>query len=162
MNLPVQKNGAQMLRTLRLVADQVCESPAPTPILDTPEDIVKNMADVWDAFPEKEQVWVVFLNLKNRVIGRQLLSVGTDRQCLLTPRDVLRSVLLAGASSFIVMHNHPSGDPAPSSADRRATSEIRSAAEVIGVTFLDHLIVGNAAHDPCGLGYFTFKGAGVL
>jgi DNA repair protein RadC len=156
----VRQRGAYMVRNLRLVADVVCEAPAEC--LDAPEDMVRYMADAWYGFPEREQCWLVFLNGRNRPIGRHLLTVGTDRQCLVAPRDVLRSVLLAGAQGFVVLHNHPSGDPQPSAADVAVTRSIRAAAEVVDVRLHDHVVVGEPRHDPLGLGYYSFRRGGLL
>ena len=156
----VRQRGAYMVRNLRLVSEVVCEAPCET--MDSPSDIVRFMADAWAGFPEQEQVWIVFLNTRNRPLGRELLTVGTDRQCLVSAREVLRSVLLAGAQAFVLLHNHPSGDPAPSAADVAITRSIRAAAEVVDVRFHDHVIVGEARHDPVGLGYFSFRVSGLL
>lgn len=66
---------------------------------------------------------------------------GTVNSTRLQPRDVFTPALLVNAASFILAHNHPSGDPSPSSADRLVTAQIRSTAEMLGITMLDHLIV---------------------
>ena len=155
-----RRRGAFMVRNLRMVSDVVCESPVN--LVETPDEAVAFMADAWGQFPEREQVWIIFLNARNRPLGRQLLTVGTDRQCLVTARDVLRSVLLAGAAGFILLHNHPSGDPSPSSADSAITRQIRSAAEAVDVRFFDHVIVGDPRFCPLGVGYFSFRRSGML
>ena len=77
------------------------------------------------------------------------------------PRDVLRPALLHSAWGFILVHNHPSGDPSPSDADLRMTRRVREAAEVVGIQFVDHLIIGAPSESrPCP--YFSFKEAGIL
>lgn len=156
----VRQRGSFMVRNLRMVSDVVCE--APSEILSTPEDTVRFMQDAWDGFCEKEQVWVVFLNNRNRPLGRQLLTVGTDNKCLISSRDVLRSVLIAGAASFVVLHNHPSGDPAPSAADTAVTRQLRAAAEVVDVRFHDHIVVGDLRADPSAKGFFSYRLSGML
>jgi DNA repair protein RadC len=77
------------------------------------------------------------------------------------PRDVLRPALVHAAWGFILVHNHPSGDPTPSDADFRMTRRIREAADVIGIKFLDHVIIG-CHSDTRALPYFSFREAGVL
>ncbi|HEX4579929.1 MAG TPA: JAB domain-containing protein [Candidatus Dormibacteraeota bacterium] len=94
----------------------------------------------------REQVWVLMLDARHRPIGRETVAVGGVNSSRLTPRDVLAPVLLAGAASFVVAHNHPSGDPSPSRADRVVTEALRSAAALIGVPMLDHIVVSARAH----------------
>jgi len=60
------------------------------------------------------------------------------------------------------VHNHPSGDPAPSAADVQVTRQLRDAAKAIDIELLDHVIIGRAGVDPTGLGYFSFRSAGIL
>ena len=67
-----------------------------------------------------------------------------------------------GASGFVLVHNHPSGDPSPSQADIRATRQLREAAKVVQLDLLDHVIVGQAEHDPAGTGYYSFAESGLL
>ena len=71
------------------------------------------------------------------------------------PREVIKRALELNASALILVHNHPSGDPTPSQSDREMTSQIESAAQALGLTLHDHLIIGKSAE-------FSFKGAGYL
>lgn len=88
-----------------------------------------------------EQVWCVMLDAKNELMGVIRLAEGGLHGCALRPSDVLRPVLCAGASGFCLIHNHPSGDPRPSNADREMTRCIQAAAETVGLYFLDHVVV---------------------
>lgn len=149
-----------MVRTFQMVSKIVCEAPAQ--IIDRPQESVRYMADVWDQFPEQEQCWIILLNSKLRPLGRQLLTVGTLKQTLVSPREVYRSALIGGAASVILLHNHPSGDPTPSSADQQITRQIVAAAGIVDVDFFDHIIVGSREADPLGRGFFSFRANGLI
>lgn len=88
-----------------------------------------------------EQVWALILTGKNTLLGVVRLAEGGLHGAALSPVDVLRPVLVAGSSALILTHNHPSGDPTPSSADVQMTRLLVSAFEPIGVSLLDHVVV---------------------
>lgn len=88
-----------------------------------------------------EQVWLLLLNGKNLLQGAIRLAEGGLHGAALTPADVLRPVLTGGAGSFVLLHNHPSGDPTPSMADVELTRKIVGACEPMGLYFLDHVVV---------------------
>ena len=94
----------------------------------------------------REEVWVLLLDARHRPIAVETVAVGSVNSSRLTPRDVLAPALRAGASAVVVAHNHPSGDPSPSRADRVVTDALRSAAALVGVPVLDHIIVAARAH----------------
>jgi DNA repair protein RadC len=73
----------------------------------------------------------VLLNAKLRMIGYHVVSVGSLNEALAHPRKIFRAAILAGAYALILMHNHPSGDPTPSEADRRLTKNIREVAGIL-------------------------------
>jgi DNA repair protein RadC len=81
---------------------------------------------------------------------------------LIHPREILRVALVANASAFVLMHSHPSGDPAPSSADMQVTRTIREAARAVDVEFHDHVIAGTPYQDPARAGFYSFKQVGLL
>jgi DNA repair protein RadC len=81
---------------------------------------------------------------------------------LVHPREAFRAAILHGATAVVCAHNHPSGDPAPSSADLAVTRRLREAAQAIDIELTDHLVIGNASADPAGLGYYSFRNAGLL
>lgn len=93
-----------------------------------------------DALPH-EEIIAILLNGANAVIGVVKIGQGGLHGCSLTPADVLRPAIIAGARAIILAHNHPSGDPTPSSEDVGFTQVVRAACEVVGLTLLDHLIV---------------------
>jgi DNA repair protein RadC len=108
----------------------------------------------------KESLRVVLLDTKLRLMRVEEISLGSINECLAHPPDVLRPAIQHSAYAFILAHNHPSGDPAPSEADRRLTVRIADAARLLGLSFFDHLIVG--APMPGRQPYFSFREAGVI
>ncbi len=109
-----------------------------------------------------EKCWVIALNTRNRVLRCTELTSGTSRQTLVRPAEVLREAVREGAGALVLAHNHPSGDPRPSAADAAITRQLRGAAEALDVRLHDHVIVGDPLADPVGLGYYSFRRAGVL
>jgi DNA repair protein RadC len=96
------------------------------------------------AHAPREQFRVLFLDVKNKLIADEVLSEGTINHAPVYPREVARRALELSAASVILVHNHPSGDPTPSSADVDITREIMAAAAAVGVNVHDHLVVGRA------------------
>ena len=109
-----------------------------------------------------EKCWVLSLNIRNRLIRCTELTSGTAAQTLVNNTEVLREVVREGANAFIIAHNHPSGDPAPSSADLKITRRLKEASAPLDLRFVDHLILGEPSIDPLGLGYYSFRAAGVI
>ncbi len=110
--------------------------------------------------PDKELLVVVCLNTRLVMKGWHVVSLGSLNECLAKVREVLRPVLLTGSYGFALVHNHPSGDPSPSEADRRFTRRIDEAAQMMELRFLDHVIVGMLALG--GAPYFSFREAGMI
>lgn len=138
--------------------------PEPSPKLDQPElarDYWRDVIAYKEWFdPNKEHAVVLTLNTRYRITGFNLVSTGTINEGLVHPREVFRPVIVAGAYAFILMHNHPSGDPSPSSADHSLTRRIVESAELLQIKLLDHIIVGDKLNG--GPDYFSFKEAGVI
>lgn len=116
-----------------------------------PRSVFELMRDI--AHEEHEEFHVVLLDVRGRLMGRRLISRGSLSQCPVCPRDVLRAVIREGAHSAVFVHNHPSGDPSPSADDIDLTERLRAAAEIVGVTARDHVIVASG-------GYYSFVEAG--
>jgi len=98
------------------------------------------------AFMEKEQFRLLFLDKRNALIADEVQQSGTVDHTPVYPREVVKRALELSASALILVHNHPAGDPAPSSADIRMTKEIIDAAKPLGITVHDHIIVGRQGH----------------
>jgi DNA repair protein RadC len=132
------------------------------------QNVFKNAQDVFGVFelPVKllteEKFWVLCLNRKNRLLRQHEATSGTASSSLVHPREVYREAIRSGASAVICVHNHPSGDPAPSAADIQVTRQLREAARAVDIDLLDHVIIGIRANDPAGRGYYSFRDAGVL
>ncbi len=111
---------------------------------------------------EVEKFWVLCLNRKNRLLKRVEITSGTATAALAHPREVFRAAIRESASAVVCVHNHPSGDPAPSAPDLHVTRTLREAAKTIEIPLLDHVIIGRAASDPLGRGMYSFREAGLL
>lgn len=90
-----------------------------------------------------ERFYVICLDAKHRIRAIAPLTIGTLDATLVHARDVYRAAIHANAAAVIVAHNHPSGDPMPSPHDYDLTERLRQAGEVIGIKFLDHIIIGH-------------------
>ena len=92
---------------------------------------------------EKEELHLLMLDLKNRMIADKLISVGTVRYSLMDPREIFIQALTHHAVRIILVHNHPSGDAAPSTEDIAVTKRLIEAGKLIGIELLDHIIIGH-------------------
>ncbi len=98
------------------------------------------------AFNDVEQFRILFLDKKNQLLGDEVQQSGTVDHTPVYPREVVKRALELGASALILVHNHPSGDPAPSPADIAMTNTIAQAAAPLGVTLHDHIIIARRGH----------------
>lgn len=92
---------------------------------------------------DREQFVVCGLDAKHRVIGINLVSIGSLTLAIVHPREVFKPLILMNAAACLCVHNHPSSDPTPSQEDRVLTQRLRQAAELLGITLLDHLVLGD-------------------
>ena len=92
---------------------------------------------------EQEEIRVMFLNTKQGLIKDLLISRGTVNASVMTPREILIEALRCCAVSMVLVHNHPSGDPSPSRADLMLTERVKEAGVLIGITLIDHIIIGD-------------------
>jgi len=93
-----------------------------------------------------ERFHVIYLDRKNVVVADETLQEGTVDQTPVFPREILRRALHLQASSIILVHNHPSGDPSPSPQDIATTRKIVEAAKALEVSVLDHIVIGRRGH----------------
>ena len=128
--------------------------------------ILDEPGKVWEyLYPEVrsdsvERVWVLCLDRKNKLIRAESVTSGTATGSLVHPREVFRPAIRYGATAIILAHNHPSGDPTPSSADLRVTKKIAEASKTVDLEMHDHVILGEPEHCPRGLGYYSFSDLG--
>lgn len=94
----------------------------------------------------QERFAVLLLDVKNRLIGTQVITIGTATETLAPPREIFREVIRQGATRVIVAHNHPSGNVEPSPQDIDLTRQLLAGAQVLGIPLLDHLILGDGSH----------------
>jgi len=109
---------------------------------------IKNAEDVYNYFKDelkvknKEHFYALFLDTKNRIIGEELISVGTLNSSLVHPREVFNPAIKASANAIILVHNHPSGDCEPSDEDEKITKKLCNGGDLLGIKVLDHVIIG--------------------
>lgn len=126
--------------------------------LDTPE----RAAEYWRLnipcarwFDEaKEALVVLILNTRRRIIGHNLVTLGSLDTCFCHAREVFRPAIVAAGSAIILMHNHPSGDATPSEADIKVTRDLIRAGQLLKIEILDHIIMGKEHSSLRSLGYF--------
>jgi len=148
----------QLAAAFGLASRLAHETLAGTP-LDTPGKVFELLGAEMRQLG-KESLRVVLLDSKLHLLRVEQVSLGSLNECLAHPREILRPAVLHNAFAFILVHNHPSGDPMPSDADRRVTMRIADAARMLQVNFFDHVIVGSlsAGRTP----FFSFREAGVI
>jgi DNA repair protein RadC len=110
--------------------------------IHSPEDVADLLLPEL-AGEKKEHFKTLVLDTKNRVVRNVTISVGTLDASLVHPREVFREAVQASASSVIVAHNHPSGDPTPSAEDKQVTTRLVEAGKVLGIDVLDHIVIGD-------------------
>jgi DNA repair protein RadC len=92
---------------------------------------------------DREQFLVACLDAKHAIIGVNVVSIGSLTLSIVHPREVFKPAILLNSAAIICAHNHPSGEPEPSSEDRVLTARLRQAGDLIGITILDHIILGD-------------------
>lgn len=130
--------------------------------LTNAELAVAYMKGAFDEYPVQESFWVILLDRKNHPLCRMMITLGTTTNSLVHPREVFRSAIRESACAVICVHNHPSGDPTPSSADNQVTRQLREAAKTVCIDLLDHVIIGTPEGDPNKIGYYSFRTAGLV
>lgn len=88
----------------------------------------------------REHFMAIYLDARHRPIAHSVVSVGTATASLVHPREVFQAAVLSGAAALLVLHNHPSGDPNPSSEDNEVTSRLEEAGKILGIRLLDSII----------------------
>lgn len=114
-------------------------------VMTGPESLKARLLDLF-AGQEREVFIVLFLNNQNQIICHEEMFKGTLNRVEVHPREIIRFAIKMNASAIILAHNHPSGNPEPSMADKQVTERIHSACSIMGVKLLDHFVVG---HKQC-------------
>lgn len=102
-----------------------------------------------------EQVIIVFLDNRLRFLGDEVLCIGTVNSCPVSVREILSLCLHKNCVSFIMIHNHPSGNPTPGKEDLHTTKRIKEGAALVELNFTDHIVIG----DNC---YYSFREQGLI
>jgi len=148
----------QLVAAFELGARAAREQLNQTP-LDSPELIYRGFAPQL-AWLRHEKLLVALLDTRLRHAGTIEVSAGSLTETSAHPREILRPVITRGAYGFVIIHNHPSGDPAPSRQDETFTRRMIEAADLLQLRLLDHIIVGrpDAGRTP----YYSFREAGII
>ena len=123
---------------IRMVKEPSLYSETP---LQTPQDVMKTIAGELASY-DREVFAVLNLKTNGQIINLNICSVGTLNASLVSPREVMKSSILSNAASFICLHNHPSGDTAPSKEDLEVTKRLIAAGDILDIRCLDHVIIG--------------------
>lgn len=95
---------------------------------------------------QREEVWALLLDVKYRLIGMHVVSIGHLCGAPVHPRELFKEAVRRSSYGVIVVHNHPSGDPTPSAEDIALTKRLRAAGELIGIVLLDHIVIGDTTY----------------
>jgi len=118
------------------------------------ERLARSIFETLDA--DKEHFVLLAMNNKNKVNGFKVVSTGSLTASLVHPREVWRAALHLCAAAVVFVHNHPSGDPAPSQEDQEITRRLKETGDVLGIRVLDHVVLGDDGR------FFSFSDRGLL
>ena len=122
--------------------------------ITSPETIAIMMKE--EAKADRECFWILHLNASNKLIEKELVSIGVVNGSLVHPREVFKKAILNGANGIITVHNHPGNQTKPSKEDRAIWEKLDKAGEILGIEALDHLII-----TPAG-DYFSRRNEGKI
>lgn len=136
----------------KIRARQIIATVQQSRIISTPSsntEYIRSPQDVFTLlghelkFLQQEHFICIFLNTKNGITGKEVISIGTLNASLVHPREVFRPAIKRSSASIICVHNHPSGNPEPSNEDISITKRLVEAGRIIGIELLDHIIIGH-------------------
>ena len=107
--------------------------------MTNPVDIVKSMQV--EAKADRECFWVLHLNNANKIIEKELVSMGSVNATIVFPREVFKKAIVNGATNIITVHNHPAGGLVPSEQDKKVWKRLDESGEILGIKAIDHLII---------------------
>lgn len=135
-----RQSAARLLAVMELSRRYSVQNHEPNPVVRTPAEA----AQIWMAeigIKDQEEVWVMCLDSRNRIISNKMLYRGTVNEVNMRPAEIFREAVRVNAISIIVCHNHPSGDPSPSTEDVQVTKELVKAGKLMQIEVLDHVVV---------------------
>lgn len=118
--------------------------PVPEQQITESKDVVNIVKDMEDF--DREHVRILHLDSKNRVIGIETIGIGALDMAIVHPREILKGAILSNSSGIIEIHNHPSGDCTPSTEDQSVAKVLEQACELVGIKFLDSIIIGKECY----------------
>lgn len=124
-----------------------------TSLILSPRQVWEHMSDICDH--KKEYFVAFFLDIRNQIVKRETVSIGTLNTSIVHPREVFEPAIRNFTSQIIVSHNHPSGDVSPSEEDKIVTKRLIEAGKIIGIAVIDHVIVGKSR-------YLSMKAKGMM
>ena len=113
--------------------------------VNSPEDAVTILEPQFTG-ADREKFLLLLLDARNQVVGLNVATVGTLTETAVQPREVFKPALLGLATSIILAHNHPTGDPEPSPEDIATTKHLQEAGRILKIAVVDHLIIGDDGH----------------
>ena len=140
-----EAQASRVIAAVELGRRTLTVSPAARQPLHTPDAIARFLLPRYGAHAV-ERFGVLLLNSRHRFIRAHIVSEGAMDAAVAVPRDVFREATIAGAAAVVLFHNHPSGDPTPSSSDVLLTRRLITAGEIVGIDVLDHLILADTAY----------------
>jgi len=169
LNVPPKRRTASQVfnpKEFKILALRECPTPAEMQVCDTPDKAAAYWREHIPTHPyfnrDVECFAVLLVNTRRKILGHILISTGTLDTILVHPREVFRPAIIAAAAAIVLMHNHPSGDPAPSEADIKVTRDLIRAGQLLKIDVLDHIVMGQAGGDDATgyrslreLGYFS-------
>ncbi len=123
-------------------------------VIRSPRDIFELMR-FEIGMENKEFFYILLLDTKNKVISKELISIGSLNMTIVHPREVFNAAIRQSAASILCIHNHPSGDPTPSQEDIQLTNRLAEAGKIVGIELLDHLVIS-------GSDYVSLKEKGLI
>ena len=123
------------------------------PQISSPNDVLTYFKDMEDL--RQEEIRLIMLNTKNKIIAHKTISKGTINSSVVTPREIFFPAIKMMASSIILAHNHPSADVTPSNEDKNITEIVARSGKLINIKLLDHIIIGKNK-------IYSFKEAGLI
>lgn len=156
---PAKRRRKPASKEWKVASLRECPAPESMLVMNGPEKAAAywrtHIASAVHFNAEVETVAVLVLNTRLRIKGHYVVSTGSLNEAMAPPREIFRVAILAAAHSIVLMHNHPSGEPEPSNADRAITGRLREAGELLQIELCDHVIVGHQRH-------FSFRESGLL
>ncbi|MGI5901534.1 MAG: RadC family protein [Desulfitobacteriia bacterium] len=134
----------QIKAALELGKRSVSSDPFTRPTINSPADVAGLVMEEMRNL-DREHFRIMYLNTRNNVLGIASVSIGTLNSSLVHPRECFKEAIRRNANTVILIHNHPSGDPTPSTEDLGITKRLVEAGKILGIEVLDHVIIGDKA-----------------